>query len=303
MNLFDKIMIGNDEATHLPQTRFKAFFRYGREYFGRLVLFGVFTAAFLIPAIVWLFVMNYGSATAIAALDKSSAEYIGQVAQIRLGGALTTYSVLIPLITLFFVGLAGLFSAVKRISHGDIVKVSDYFKGIRENGLRFLLLGVVFSLSLFFVSYNTVYLSTVEVTVGTAALFAVTVLQFVFCSIFACWFMTNVTLYNVGLLKAIKNSLILTVSKLFKNLLMFAVVAAPVALLLITPSPFNILIMLIMAFLYFGFWALGVFSYANCVYDKTINKALGESYVGRGLSKADETPDDVCDVKAAAYDS
>ena len=302
MNLFDKIMIGNDEATPLPSTRFKAFFRYGREYFGRLVLFGLITAAFLIPAVVWLFVMNYGSATAIAALDKSSEGYMGQVAGIRLGGALTTYGVLIPLITLFFVGLAGLFSAVKRVSHGDIVRISDYFKGIRENGLRFLLLGIVFSSSLFFVSYNTVYLSTVEVTAGTAALFAVTVLQFVFCSIFACWFMTNVTLYRVGLFQAIKNSLILTVSKLFKNLLMFIVVAAPVALLLITPSPFNILVMLVMAFLYFGFWALGVFSYANYVYDRTINKALGERFVGRGLAKQCEA-DYTATTAEAAYDS
>lgn len=289
MNLFDKIMIGNDEETPLPQTRFKAFFRYGREYFGRLVLFGVFTAAFLIPAVVWLFVMNYGSATAIAALDKTAADYPSRVAQIGLSGALTTYTVLIPLIALFFVGLAGLFSAVKRISQGDSCKIADYFIGIRENGLRFLLLGAVFGLSLFFVSYNTVYLSAVEVTAGTAALFGVTVIQFVFCSIFSCWFMTNVTLYDVRLLQAIKNSAILTVSKLFKNLLMFAAVGAPVALLLIVPSPFNILVMLLMAFLYFGFAALGVFSYANHVYDRTINKALGERYVGIGLCRARKT--------------
>ncbi|MDE7406129.1 MAG: hypothetical protein K2M89_04590 [Clostridiales bacterium] len=302
MNLFDKIMIGNGEGTSLPQTRFKAFFRYGREYFGRLVLFGVITAAFLIPAIVWLFVMNYGSAVAIAALDKSSEAYMGQVAGIRLGGALTTYGVLVPLIMLFFVGLAGLFSAVKRISQGDICRVWDYFKGIRENGLRFLLLGAVFGLSLFCVSYNTVYLSTVEVTTGTAALYAVTVMQFVFCSIFSLWFMTNVTIYSVGLFQAIKNSAILTVYKLFKNLLMFAAVALPVALLLIIPSPFNILVMLVMAFLYFGFWALGVFSYANYVYDRTINKALGEQYVGRGLGTAHET-DCATTTTEAAYDS
>lgn len=302
MNLFDKIMIGNDEGTSLPQTRFKAFFRYGREYFGRLVLFGVITAAFLIPAVVWLFVMNYGSASAIAALDKSSEGYAGQVAGIRLGGALTTYGVLVPLIMLFFVALAGLFSAVKLISHGDICRVSDYFKGIRENGLRFLLLGAVFGLSLFCVSYNTVYLSTVKVTAGTAALYAVSVMQFVFCSVFSLWFMTNVTLYSVGLLQAIKNSAILTVFKLFKNMLMFAAVVLPVGLLLIVPSPFNILVMLVMAFLYFGFWALGVFSYANYVYDQTINKALGERFVGRGLDKASQS-DCTAATAEAAYDS
>lgn len=302
MNLFDKIMIGNDEGASLPQTRFKAFFRYGREYFGRLVLFGVITAAFLIPAVVWLFVMNYGSAVAIAALDKSSEAYTGQVAGIRLSGALTTYGALVPLIMLFFVGLAGLFSVVKLISHGDICRVSDYLKGIRENGFRFLLLGAVFGLSLFCVSYNTVYLSTVKVTAGTAALYAVTVMQFVFCSIFSLWFMTNVTLYNVGFFQAIKNSAILTVFKLFKNLLMFAAVALPVALLVIVPSPFTILVMLVMAFLYFGFCALGVFSYANYVYDQTINKALGERFVGRGLGKAHQS-DFAATVTEGAYDS
>lgn len=291
MSLFDKIMIGGDEESPLPDTRFKAFLRYGREYFGRLVLFGVITSLFLAPSIAWLFVMNYGRLSAISAIDATAADYATQINAIRLSYALTTYAVMIPLTALFFIGLSGLFSAVKRISQGDACKISHYFKGVRENGLRFVLMGAVFGVSLFFVSYNVAYLSTVTVNAGTAALFAVTVLQFVFCGIFACWFMTGVTLYEVGLMQAIKNSFRLTFAKLFKNLIMYAAVAAPVIATVAVPSPFNLLVMTAGAFLYFGFAALGVFCYANYVYDGTLNKTLGKDFVGRGLNKNTATAD------------
>ena len=114
MSLFDKIMIGGDKETPLPDTRFKAFLRYGREYFGRLVLFGVITSLFLAPSIAWLFVMNYGRLSAISAIDATAADYATQINAIRLSYALTTYAVMIPLTVLFFIGLSGLFSAVKR---------------------------------------------------------------------------------------------------------------------------------------------------------------------------------------------
>lgn len=283
--MFNKLMIGGDEEIPLPDTRRKAFCRYGKEHFGKLVLFGVLAALFFVPSAAWLFVMNYGKAVAVAALDKQSATYAAELARILLGNALTKYLTLIPLLMLFFVGLSGLFSAVKRISFGQSCKVSHFFGGIRENFLRFALAGLIFGISLFFVCYNVTYLFTVKVGFGTAMLFAVTVLQFVFCSIFTCWFLTGTTIYSAGLLQTAKNALVLTVAKLFKNLIMIVCLSVPIISMLLIPSPFGLLAMAVVGIFYGGFAALGLYSYSNYVYDRTINKKLGGDCIGRGLLK------------------
>ena len=115
MKLFEEKILGGDSVEQLPHTRKEAFAFYGKQQFWKLLLCGAFTSLFFAPSVVWLYAMNYAKAQAVAALDPSAADYAKVYGQLLVGWALKTYLVLIPFLVLFFVGLAGLFSIVKRI--------------------------------------------------------------------------------------------------------------------------------------------------------------------------------------------
>lgn len=269
----------------LPATRFKSFFFYSRDYFIKIVLFGVISALFFVPALIWLYACHYSGAQAAAALNSNAADYKLQITSLQIGLALTQYSVLIPFICLFFVGLAGAFSAAKTISCGQFCTVGCYFKGIAQNWPRFLLCGLVFGISLFFLNFGLVAYPAAQNKLLSALFSGISLLQFILVAMFSIWFCTQQALYTATLKQILFNSVRLTFAKFLPTLPVVLCVALPYMAMLFIPSPFQLLGLLVLMFFYIGFASLGITCYTNYIYDKTINPVLGEQFVGRGLEK------------------
>ena len=284
MKIFERYLHGTGEEQPLPATRAKAFFYYGREYFGRLVLSSLTGSLFFLPALIWLYVMHYAEAKTISAPDATAPDYAEVLLALQKRFALTTYGVLIPLLALFFVGLAGCFSLAKRISMGESAGFSEFWRGIRQNGWRYFLFGAVSGSVCLVVRMNLLayrgrpgFLSGLLVFCA-ALLFIVTVLILLYC-------MTQTVIYRVGVKQLLKNAVLLSFGRFFRNVGTLLPPALPVIAVLFIPSPFQLIGLAILAIFYPGFGALYAINCGLSVYDTTINPMLGEEYVGRGLAK------------------
>lgn len=286
MKMFEEKLLGGDYAEQLPTTRRAAFAFYGKQQFWKLLLCGAFTSLFFAPLLVWLYAMNYARAQAVAALDPTAADYAVMYGQLLVGWSLKTYLVSVPLVALFFVGLAGLFALVKRICFYQSSNYREYFVGIAHNWLHFALWGMLFGISLFFLRFNITYYTVSgfsPVAKGLLAGFAV--VQFVLVAVATMYFVTGDVTYRYTLWQSIKNAFLLTFNGLFKNLLFAAIGFAPFVIALFVPSPFQTLLLAVAGLVYPGFLSLLWTTYCQGVYDKAINPQLGAEYVGKGLAK------------------
>lgn len=286
MKVFSTIINGNGAEKPLPKSRKSSFAIYGRENFWLLVWYGAISALFALPTVVWLYVMNYSKAQFLTSLDPTAENYTIVLSYYLDSFNLTTYSIMIPLLALLFVGLSGCLFAVNRIVFGKSCKISTFFQGIKENGLRFLFFGGVFGVAVFLLNYNLTHFTMIQTSfinsilqVGACLLFALVCSIVLFCA-------AQTVVYRVTVAQMIKNAFLLTFARFFANLGILTVLALPILLTLFIPSPFQILALLILSLLYFGFASLLALCYANAVFDKYINPKLGEKFVGIGLSKA-----------------
>lgn len=128
----NKLIYGDGNEVRLPTTRRQAFAFYGKEHFGKLILTSLLCFAFFIPAIVWLYVMNYAKSEALRALDSASATYLQEYSSLMVAHALKTYLILIPFVVVGFIGLAGAFSFVKKMIFNERSNYAVFFKGIPD---------------------------------------------------------------------------------------------------------------------------------------------------------------------------
>lgn len=287
MKIFHKHFYGDGEEQPLPATRRQAFSYYGKENFGKLIALSALCALFFLPSLAWLFVMNYNKTLYVNALDKTAANYAAALNEYLKSFVLTTYGVLVPLLALFFVGLAGCFYCARKMCFAQNAKIKDFFRGIKENGLAFALYGAIFGSAYFTLKFNLVYFSDKHPAVfGLFIGGAVVLLLLV--GIILTYCMTQSVTYDVTVKQKIKNALILTFAKFLPNTGIAIAAAAPFLLTALIPSPFQLLGLLVLTLFYIGFAALLVTCYADSVFDRTINPRLGDEYVGRGLSKRQE---------------
>lgn len=283
MKLFDKHFYGDGQEQPLPSTRKKAFAVYGRENLGKLITYSALCALFCAPALIWLFVMNYSKAQYLASLDTAAENYAVTVRAYLKSFTLTTYGVLIPLIALLFVGLAGCTYCVRKICFGKCPRIADFGRGIKDNGLRYAVYGIVFGVAYFTLRFNIVYFAQSSPIVyglyigGAALLLLLAAIILKYC-------MLQAVTYAASDKQIIKNAVILTFAKFLPNAGIILAAALPLGLTLLIPSPFELLALLALSLFYIGYATLFVTCYVDYVFDKTVNPRLGEEYVGRGLA-------------------
>lgn len=282
MSIFDKYVHGDGNEVALPNTRAKSFVFYGKKYFLTLIIASVLGSLFFAPSLAWLYVMNFNKAQFIASLDATSESYAATLAAYLRSFTLTTYSALILGAVLFFLGLAGVFSVVKRACFGENATVKHFFEGIRQNGLRFCLFGFVWGVAYFLFRMNLLFVGGAVLATFVRVTAAV---SFLLVNVIIMYCCMQTVVYNVKLLATFKNAVVLTFAKFFQNVGVLVVFFAPYLITLLIPSPFQLLALLALSFCYLGFATLFVGCYCNGVFDKTINPKLGEEFVRRGLRK------------------
>lgn len=284
MKLFNKHFYGDGQDQPLPPTRKKAFAVYGRENLGKLITYSALCALFFAPSLIWLFVMNYNKSQYLASLDASAENYAAIVQAYLKSFTLTTYGVLIPLIALLFVGLAGCAYCVRQICFGKCPRIADFGRGIKDNGLRYAIYGVVFGIAYFTLRFNIVYFANAQSVVyglyigGAALLLLLVTIILTYC-------MLQAVTYTASDRQIIKNAVILTFAKFLPNAGVALSAALPLGLTLLIPPPFELLALLALSLFYIGYATLFVTCYVDYVFDKTINPRLGDEYVGRGLAQ------------------
>ncbi len=284
MKLFEEKILGGNAVEQLPRSRKEAFAFYGKQQFWKLLLCGACTSLFFAPSVVWLYAMNFAKAKAINGLDSTAADYAKVYGELLVGWTLKTYLVLIPLIVLFFVGLAGLFSLVKRICFYQSSNYGEYFRGITTNWWHFSVWGAMFGVSLFFLMFNVTYYNVSKFSPAVKGLLVgLAVVQFVLFAVATMYFVTGDVTYRYTLGQSIKNALLLAFNGLLKNLLFAVIGLLPFVVALFVPYPFQTAVLTFGGLVYLGFLSLLWTSYCQGVFDKTINPQLGAEYVGKGL--------------------
>ena len=285
----DRLINGDGKERKLPLTRKQAFFYYGKEHFFKIVLVSFLSFAFFLPALIWNFLINYGKTMALAALDVESADYLSEYSAVLLRYSLSENLVNIPLIVLGFVGLAGAFAIIKRAVFDERSNFATYFEGIKENWLYFLTAGIIYGVSAFFLMFDITYFAVADFHPVIKGLFTgVGVLQFVIVNSIIAFFCTGVSVYKYKIAAALKNSLLLTFSRLIKSCVFSIICLSPAAVLAFVPSPYQIVGISAYSLFYIGYAVLAETCYCNYVYDEEINPVLGKNCVGRGLCKEEE---------------
>lgn len=291
MKLIDRLVNGCDEEQPLPATRGRALFFYGKENFGGLVRSSLAGALFFLPALFWLYALHYAEAGAVAALGATLPDYGQTLLLTERSFAFATYGVLTVLLAVFFVGLAGCFSFAKRVAMGENARFCHFWVGIRENGLRFFFFGLLFGLTLWVTQMNRLtyrgqkgFLPILSVTVAVV-LFALVALLLMHCA-------AQTVIYRVSIRQLIKNATLLSFAYFFRGIGTLFLAGLPSVLVLLIPSPFQLLGLVVLAAFYTGYGSFFVVNTCLAVYDRTINPRLGDAYVGRGLARKSDAPCD-----------
>lgn len=278
-----KYILGTGREVPLPSTRREAFAFYGKEKFGTMILLNLITALLAAPSVIWLYASNYRLSQLLSEVaEGDTAAY----SSIVVSYALLTYSVLAVLLLILFIGLSGVFETVKKIAFNQRVTVRDFFTGVKENWLRFVLFGAVFGVSLFFVCFNSYYYDVISISPIIKGIFsALGICWIVFLCVFGTFYCTGTVVYKYKTGQLIKNSFLLTFTRFIGNLAVtFACCVLPVAAAFI-PAPFQIIVLGLGAVLCPAFAVLAVTCRCNYLYDIYINPTLGEEFVGIGLRK------------------
>ncbi len=288
MNLspLKKLLWGDGRGERLPKNRKQAFKYYTKTEFWKLLLCGVMTSAFFLPSLAWLYIANYSKAQALSALEAGAPDYLSSYAELTLRHSFSTFSVLIPLLALLFVGISGMLGICKLMIFAQNCSYRQYFMAIKQNGAQSALCGLGFGLSLFLLAYNVTYYNVSSFrSVTKGVMIGVSVLQFVFACVSQMYLMCGLAVYKNTFVKHISNAVRLTFALFWRNIAVVGLCSLPFIVTLLTPAPYQVILLMLLPMFYVGFCALAIICYANSVFDRYINPMLGEKCVGIGLEK------------------
>ncbi len=302
-NLVDKLSVDEYNHEYLVKNyqeggRFKLF---SNVFFGKI---GAMSKAnwmmllFCIPAFAVLFYAAY-RATSIEAFTPFSSNFglgypvVNNANEIYEGlmfkNNMFRALLLIPCIIIGFLGLAGAFNIIKYECLGFNVKIiKTFFKGLKNNFVTFMWLGLVNALVFFqlvmacnFYGNQDLALAWKIVTITLSAI------AMAFCAILSLYVMTQAALYDLPLLKMLKNAFWLTVAFGLQNFLIFIMSLVPVGLLfLMNVSGFlQLIVIMVCAMIGFSYiiciWTI----YSHYVYNAAFGAVI-ESKTGKGKRKS-----------------
>ncbi len=212
--------------------------------------------------------------------------------QLLNGNILTSLIILIPLIALCAVGRPGMMYVLRNWARDEHSFVwQDYKQAIKENWKQALGIGILNGLSflLVFVAY---------ITYGQMAenSWFFNIPQALMVVLLILWWMANELMfpmlitYDMRFRDILKNSIIIALAKLpWAFLILLGSVAVPMAILMLIPMPFSLLVFLVLYALFaLAFKGFVEASFANSCFDKYLNPRIEGAEVGKGLYKAED---------------
>ncbi len=212
------------------------------------------------------------------------------------GNLLLSLLIMVPFVALASVGRPGMMYVLRNWARDEHSFVwQDYKEAIKTNWKQSLPIGIIngFSFFVVFVAY---------VTYGQMAQdsWFFNIPQALMVVLLALWWMANelmfpmMVTYKMKLKDIIRNSIIISIARLpIAFVILLGTVAVPLAILLLVPLPFSILVLLVI-YGVIGFALVGFVqaSFANACFDKYLNPRIEGAQVGIGLHNAEEDEDD-----------
>lgn len=279
----DKIRATDFKVSELPSTRW-GLLKDSYLHQWRIILSGsLLLALFILPLICLYFVLS----NLIGALDPSAVNYHQSVFSLffYLGLAL------IPFTMILYVGLSGSFSLAKRLSFLEgTLTTSDFFRGLKANWRRALIMGLIVGIALYGAGIGSLYLLLFVSSSPWIIGFGIGVLIFIaMVSVSAGhYFLLEECIYDNPLSASIKNAFLFTFMRLPINALF----------VLLSPGIFIALMLINSITAYIGM-ALSIFLslafilpfviYANSLFDKFINREHYPELFRKGLYTKEDT--------------
>ena len=208
------------------------------------------------------------------------------------GSLLLSLLIMIPFMALAAVGRPGMMYVLRNWARDEhSFMMQDYKEAIKTNWRQALPIGIFNGLSFFltFVAY---------VTYGQMAenSWFFNIPQALMVVLLAVWWMANELMfpmmitYKMRLRDIVRNSVIISIARLpFAFLILLGTVAVPLAILLLVPLPFSILVLLVVyGLIGFAFAGFVQASFANSCFDRFLNPRIEGAEVGKGLYKPED---------------
>lgn len=145
-DFLSKSIIGTEEGESLPSFRKEQFLYLVRDHYVLVFLSGWFLFLFALPALSYQVYMSHQ----LSLLSDPTVTDL-------LSWSLTTYGVMIPLITVLSLGFCGNFYLLSQLVKGRSANVGTFFHGIKENWARSLFLGFLCGFVLFSSVFSDIY--------------------------------------------------------------------------------------------------------------------------------------------------
>jgi len=210
MNLFNRHNPTEEES--LPKTRREEFFYIFRNNYLLLTNASLLYFVFLLPLIYIELstYMNYSN------LLNSESRSASELFSIALNGSIIS----LPMFLILSIGSAGINYIISKLTLGGSAKFIDFFRGIKENWLSFLIIYSFFWLFIFlfilnYVSYfylgiNPIFKLILWILAGILLFFFLLIKPYL---------LFQVIIFKSGFIQTLKNAWILGTHKLYKNIL------------------------------------------------------------------------------------
>lgn len=269
------------DASMLPKNRKEVFFDVLKNNWGKFILYGLLVLLMSFPlhftALAELLYKNYLQ-TAIGTGDLTNIE----AANAMISASNTFALIDIPLICLFAVCFSGVCHIMRQLAWGENVYFRyEYVKGIKQNAVQFLILGLLVGL----VRFACIWFGNIITVSGGEAAYYVSYLPSAwFLIIFAppaAYLIVCIPIYAVKFHQNVKSAFMLYFKNIFKTLL-----AVIICALVFIPQLFPIMLCQIIGRIISSVLVpiilLGWFCFAFDRLDKVLNERLYPQLVGKG---------------------
>lgn len=299
-SFFEKLAMGKDNLpdflpSQLPGSRWALFKDVFFNRFGAMVKISLLSLLFMLPAIAWIlfvgmlksadgYMIPYSSNIGLGYPVVTGAIEIGKYRTFMRDVGL--YTVLIPLISIAFIGLSGAFYVLRNFAWGEGEGVgAAFFHGIKSSWKNFIWIGIFVGTSVCATLLTISAFSNVSNLNPFIKWFGLifSILQCVMVLSMAIFLTTQEVTYNLRAPHLFKNSFLYAISLVPFNLFFLVVSAIPIIIILILPTQIVSFVIAIFAFIGPAFIMLVWTVYAHWVYDRYVNDKVKGAVKNRGM--------------------
>lgn len=266
------------DENELPINRKQLFIRAFKKDYSTILFISIFASLFFLPTIVLFFIMS---------IETSYANLETQEAMLNVFNLRRWfYILLIPALSVFSIGAAGLSNVTKKLVWNQATKFfGDFASGIKKEWWRYLAVTLIFSVFISSVCYGADLLNLASNGQNHVYVLLGEILLFIIAFGLLIFQYSGLAIYKTSVLSVIKNSVILTLGTLPKTILIVFLMALPIILLMIFGNVMwlYVIIVTILTLIGFGYEFLIGTLYCHHVFDKYVNEKEFISIYRKGL--------------------